>query len=87
MPNPDAAPQRPGHVSIDLTSGREKIEIDGYRIEQLVTSMKLMYDAGKRQPVLLLDLLPSAVDVTSSSVELRGDFRDFLISRGWRAPE
>jgi hypothetical protein len=87
MPNPDAAPQTPGNVKIDLTPGRERIEIDGYRLEQHVTAIRLSYDAGHRRPVLMLDLLPSAVDVTTNSVELRGDFREFLIAHGWRPPE
>ena len=86
MPNPNAAPRTPGHVVIDLTPGQEKITIDGYRLEQHVTAMRLLYDADKRKPVLLLDLVPSTVDVTAKSVELRGDFREFLISHGWQPP-
>ena len=87
MPNPDAAPQRPGHVHIDLTPGSEKIEIDGYRIEQLVTSIRVSYSADNRRPVVMLDLLPSAVDVTGERVLLSGEFRDFLLAHGWKAPQ
>jgi hypothetical protein len=83
----DPAPQTPGKVSIDLTPGQERIDIDGYRLEQHVTAIRLTYDAGKRRPVLLLDLLPSTVSVTGTSVDMRGDFRDFLIAHGWRPPE
>lgn len=79
--------QTPGKVSIDLTPGQERIEIDGYRLEQHVTSLKLMYDAAKRRPVLLLDLLPTTVNVTGTHVEMNGDFRDFLVAHGWRPPE
>jgi hypothetical protein len=86
MPNPNAAPQTPGKFVIDLTPGQERIEIDGFRIEQHVTAIKLMYDAAKRRPVLLLDLLPSTVDVTGTGVEMSGEFRDFLTSHGWRPP-
>jgi hypothetical protein len=81
------APQTPGKVSIDLTPGSESIDIDGYRIEQHVTAISLTYDAAKRRPVLMLDLLPSTVNVTGTGVEMRGDFRDFLIAHGWRPPE
>lgn len=87
MPSPDAAPQHPGKVSIDLTPGHERIEIDGYRLEQHVTAMKLMYSVQNRRPVLLLDLLPSTVEVTGADAELRGDFREFLVAHGWRPPE
>lgn len=87
MPNPNAAPQQPGKIVIDLTPGQERVEIDGFRLEQMVSSMKLLFDAKQRKPVLLLDLLPSAVDVTGTGVEMRGDFRDFLIKHGWRPPE
>ena len=86
MPNPDAAPRTPGHVSIDLTPGQERVEIDGYRLEQHVTALRLAFDAKTRKPVLQLELLPSAVSVTSNSVEMRGDFRDFLIAHGWQPP-
>lgn len=84
---PDYAPQTPGKVTIDLTPGKERIDIDGYRIEQHVTALTLKYDAQKRRPVLLLDLLPSTIDVTGTGVEMRGEFRDFLIAHGWRPPE
>lgn len=86
MPNPNAAPQTPGRMTVDLTPGQERIEIDGYRLEQHVTGLRLTYDANKRVPVLLLELTPSAVTVDGSAVELRGDFRDFLIAHGWRPP-
>lgn len=87
MPNPEAAPQRPGKFTIDLTPGSERIDIDGYRIEQHVTAIRLVYSAENRRPVLRLDFLPSTVDVTGERVDLHGDFRDFLIAHGWRAPE
>jgi hypothetical protein len=86
MPNPGAPPQQPGNMKIDLTPGTGSITIDGYDLSQHVTSMKLLFDAGKRRPVLLLDLLPSSVNVTGTGVEMRGDFRDFLIAHGWRPP-
>jgi hypothetical protein len=84
--NPDAAPQRPGKVLIDLTQGHEKIEIDGFRLEQYVTGMTLKYSAAKRQPVLLLDLLPGTVEVTGTHVILDGEFRAFLMEQGWKPP-
>jgi hypothetical protein len=87
MPDPTARPQHPGKVSIDVTPGKGSIQIDDYDIGQFVTSMQLRFDAGKRRPVLMLDLLPSAVNVTGTGVEMRGDFRDFLIAHGWRPPE
>lgn len=83
----DHAPQTPGKVSIDLTRGQECIDIDGYRLEQHVTALRLTYSAEKRRPVLVLDLLPSSVNVTGTHVEMAGDFRDFLIAHGWRPPE
>ena len=87
MPNPNAAPQQPGKVVIDLTPGQERIDIDGYRIEQLVSAVTVKYDATRRRPVLLLDLVPSTVNLTGSAADMRGDFRDFLIAHGWRPPE
>lgn len=87
MANPNAAPQTPGRVRIDLTRHQEVIEIDGFRLEQHVTAIQLRYDAVKRKPVLLLDLSPSTVDVTGTDAEVRGDFREFLIAHGWRPPE
>jgi hypothetical protein len=86
VPNPDAAPQKPGKVVLNLTPGQEKIEIDGFRLEQMVTSVKLSYSVQKRHPVLLLDLLPGSVEVTGTNVELQGDFREFLIQHGWQPP-
>lgn len=87
MPNPNAAPQTPGKVKIDLTPGAERVEIDGYRLEQHLTAIRLTYDAKKRTPILLIELHPSSIDVTASRVEIQGEFRDFLIHHGWRAPE
>lgn len=87
MPNPDAARQTPGKFSIDLTPGHERVEIDGYRIEQHVTAMKLSYDASTRRPVLLLDLLPFTAEVTGTGVKIEGDFREFLIASGWTPPQ
>lgn len=87
MPDPSARPQVPGNVKIDITPGQGSLVIDGYDLGQHVTSFKLLFDAGKRRPVLLLDLLPSAVDVTGTTVEMAGAFRDFLIAHGWRPPE
>lgn len=84
---PDARPETPGIVSIDVTPGHGSVVIDGYDIGQHVTAMKLLFDAGKRKPVLLLDLLPSAINVTGTVVEMQGAFRDFLIQHGWRPPE
>lgn len=85
MPNPDAAPQTPGKVNIGITPGNVKIEVDGHRLEQHVTGMRLVLNAGER-PVLLLDLLPSTVDVTGDHVVIDGPFREFLIDHGWRPP-
>lgn len=86
MANPDAAPERPGKVSIDLTRGQEKIEVDGFRLEQYVTGMTLKYSASKRVPVLLLDLLPGTVEVAGTHVLIEGEFRDFLVEQGWKPP-
>ena len=86
MPNPDAAPQTPGNVRIDLTPNRERVEIDGYRLEQHMTGLRLTFDAQKRKPVLLIELAPSALELTATGVELKGEFRDFLLSRGWQPP-
>jgi hypothetical protein len=86
MPNPDAAPQTPGKFTIDLTPGREKIDIDGTRIEQHCTGLRVTYDARTRKPVLLLELSPSSINLTGQSVEMRGEFREFLIAHGWRPP-
>jgi hypothetical protein len=86
MANPNAAPQRPGKVVIDLTPGQEKIEVDGFRLEQYVTGMSLKYSATSRRPVLLLDLLPGTVEVAGTRVNIEGDFRDFLIEQGWKPP-
>jgi hypothetical protein len=83
----DHPPQHPGNVKISVAPGEGSLMIDDYNLGQFVTSMRLLFDAKERRPVLLLDLLPSAVDVTGTSVELRGDFRDFLISHGWRPPQ
>jgi hypothetical protein len=86
MANPNAAPQRPGKVLIDLTRGQEKVEVDGFRLEQYITGMTLKYDAAKRTPVLLLDLLPGTVEVTGTRVILAGEFREFLMEQGWKPP-
>ena len=87
MPNPNAAPQRPGNMTLHLEAGASVVEIDGYRLEQFATSLMLAFDARTRKPVLTLELSPRAVDVTAPTVELNGAFRDFLISHGWRPPE
>lgn len=84
---PDFPPEHPGRVTINVTPGQGSLKIDDYDLGQFVSSMKLLFDAKARKPVLLLDLLPSAIDVTGTTVEMRGDFRDFLISHGWRPPE
>jgi hypothetical protein len=84
---PEHKPQLPGNVRVHLEPGSGSIQIDDYDIGQFVTSMKLLFDAERRRPVLLLDLLPSAVDVTGAVAELRGDFRDFLVSHGWQPPQ
>jgi hypothetical protein len=86
VPNPNAAPMTPGKLTINLTPGQERIDIDGYRLEMHVTALKLMYDARTRKPVLLLDLLPSTVDVTAPNVSVQGEFREFLIQQGWQPP-
>lgn len=86
MPDPNAAPQRPGKVILNLTPGEECIEIDGFRLEQMVTAVKLSYSVQKRRPVLLLDLLPGTVEVTGTGVEMDGEFRNFLIQHGWQPP-
>jgi hypothetical protein len=86
MPNPNAAPQRPGKVVIDLTPRQEKIEIDGFRIEQMVSAMSVTYDATARRPVLRLDLLPGTLEVTGTRVSLDGDFRALLLEQGWQPP-
>jgi hypothetical protein len=87
MPNPNARPQVPGKVSIDVTPGAGSVIIDDYDIGQHVSAMQLRFDAAKRKPVLMLDLLPSAINVTGEGVEMTGPFRDFLIAHGWRPPE
>ena len=86
MANPNAAPQRPGKVSIDLTPGQERIDVDGFRLEQYISGMTLKYDAASRRPVLLLDLLPGTVELKGSRAILSGDFRDFLMEQGWKPP-
>lgn len=83
---PDHAPQTPGKVRIDFTPGGPcEISVDGYRLEQHITGLKLAISAAS-QPRLILDLAPSAVDVTADHVQLEGDFRDFLLAHGWRPP-
>ena len=83
---PDFARQTPGKVKIDYTPGEAaEISIDGYRLEQHVTALTLKLDAAEK-PVLILELLPSSVDVTANHVKLSGEFRDFLIAHGWKAP-
>jgi hypothetical protein len=86
MPNENAARQTPGVVKIDLTPGSEKIEIDGFRLEQHVSGLKLSYSVQHRRPVLLLDLLPFSVEVTGPDVELHKDLKDYLTANGWQAP-
>jgi hypothetical protein len=81
------APQKPGNMTMHLVKENAKVEIDGYPLDQFLTGMSLVFNLKTRRPVLVLELLPSAVDVTAPSVEIRGDFRDFLISHGWRPPE
>ncbi len=83
---PEHAPQTPGKLKIDYTPGEAaEISIDGYRLEQHVTGLKLAISATAR-PRLILDLAPSAIDVTADHVELGGEFRDFLLAHGWKAP-
>lgn len=86
MPNPNAAPQRPGEMKMHLEREKAVVEIDGYRLEQFVRSMTLTFGVATRKPVLTLELSPRAVDVTAPTVEISGDFREFLISHGWRPP-
>lgn len=80
------APQQPGNMIMRLEKGNAKIEIDGYPLDQFVTGIKLIFNVQTNRPVLLVDLLPSVVDVTAPTVELAGDFRDFLIAHGWQPP-
>lgn len=87
MPNAGAARQTPGKVSIDLTPGKERVEIDGYRLEQHVTALTLSYDAATRRPFLVLNLLPLSADVTGTDVEWTEGIREFLIAQGWTPPK
>jgi hypothetical protein len=87
MPNPNAAPQQPGSMVMRLEPGNAKVEIDGYPLDQFITAMSISFSRTLKYPVLSIELLPSAVDVTAPAVEIRGDFRDFLVSHGWRPPE
>jgi hypothetical protein len=85
----DYPPRQPGNVTIHLQPGPQhnSLVMDGYDIGQFVTAMQLRFDVKTMRPILMLDLAPSAVDVTGTSVEMRGDFRSFLIAHGWRPPE
>jgi hypothetical protein len=84
---PDFAPQTHGKVKIDYTPGQAaEISVDGYRLEQHVTALTLKLDATEK-PVLILELLPSSVDVTADHVTVSGEFRDFLLTHGWRPPQ
>jgi hypothetical protein len=84
---PEYAPQTPGKLRIDYTpGGPTEISLDGYRLEEHVTSLRLALSA-REKPRLILDLAPHVLDVTADHVELRGDFREFLIAHGWRPPE
>jgi hypothetical protein len=87
MPNPNAAPQRPGEMKLRLEREKAVVEIDGYRLEQFVKGITLAFNVLTRKPVLTLELLPSAVDVTAPTVEISGEFREFLVSHGWRPPQ
>jgi hypothetical protein len=87
MPNPNAAPRMPGNMTMRLEPGNAVVEIDGYRLEQFITGISLAFSVRTRRPVLTIDLEPSTVDVTAPAVEIRGDFRDFLVAHGWRPPE
>lgn len=80
-------PEHPGHVKMNITPGQGSLTIDDYDLGQFVSSVRVLFDAKARKPVMLLDLLPSAIDITGTTVEMRGDFRDFLIAHGWRPPE
>jgi hypothetical protein len=83
----DHAPQTPGKLKISYTPGEAaEISIDGYRLEQHVTGLKLAISAATK-PRLILDLAPSAIDVTADHVEIGGEFRDFLLAHGWSPPQ
>ena len=86
MPDPNASPVAPGKFFIDLTPGCERIELDGHRIEQFVTAIKISYSVEYRRPVVLLDILPNIVELQGAHPKLEGDFREFLIGQGWRPP-
>lgn len=77
---------RPGEVNISVSHGRGSVVIDGFDLTQHITAVKLMFDAKRQRPVLLLDLLPTTVNVTADSVDLDGPFREFLIRHGWQPP-
>jgi hypothetical protein len=81
------APQRPGSMTMHLEARNAVVEIDGYRLEQFITGITLAFSVRIPRPVLTIELEPSVLDVTAPTVELRGDFRDFLIAHGWRPPE
>jgi hypothetical protein len=87
VPNANAARQTPGNVTIDLTPGQERIEIDGYRLEQHVRAMSLSYSAQTRHPVLSLELLPSAVVLKGNNAHIGGELEDLLLGLGWRPPQ
>ncbi len=83
----DHAPQTPGKVKIDYTPGGPcEISVDGYRLEQHVTALKLVLTA-RSKPRLILDLDASSVDVTADHVQVGGDFREFLLAHGWQPPQ
>jgi hypothetical protein len=87
MQRPDRAPQQPGSMVMHLEPGNAKVEIDGYPLDQFITAMTISFSRTTRKPVLSIELLPAAIDLTAPGVEINGGFRDFLVSHGWRPPE
>lgn len=83
----DYPPQMPGNVKIHLERGKGSIVIDGYPIDQFVTGMQIRFHVRDLKPVLMLDLDPSAIDLTGNGFEMNGEFRDFLMQHGWRPPQ
>lgn len=80
------APQTPGKIVIDTTPGQERVEIDGYRLEQHVVAFQLRFDAKSRRPVIRLELAPSTVTVNGTGVVMEGELRELLLAQGWQPP-
>ncbi len=74
-------------IEIDPSGLRNKLEINGFRLEQFTTSFSLDYEGGREIPRLELELFVDELTYTGPArVHLSGSTIDALRSLGVEVP-